>query len=503
MMKRLKKHFDFYPPVFYPAVGIIILFLIVALLFGEPFEENVSQLQEQLFNNFGWLIIGSVNFFLVLLLIFAFGKFGKIRIGGKDAKPEFSFFAWFSMLFTAGMGSGALFFSVAEPVIHFNNPPLPVENNAEAAVNAMKFAYLHHGFHGWSFYLIIGLAVAFFHFNRQGPLTISAAFTPVLRGRSALFWGALIDITAVIATLFGVALSLGIAAQLIANGLNKLFGLADTLALQLTIIITITLRATISVVLGLKRGIRVLSKLNIRLALILMFMMLVLGPTAFIFDSFVQNTGAYLQDLITLGTRTEAGLTGNWQNKWTLFYWVWWIAWAPFVGIFLARISKGRTVRSFIISGLVAPVALLFFWYAVFGGSALHLEMEGIGDLANSVKENPAAGFFTMISQYPLSWINSLAFLILGAIFFTTSSDSASLVNDYLTSGGNTNPPKGQRIFWAVTEGIVAIILLSFGGFGAINGVVTLSGFPFLIVLLIMCYSLYKGLKQEYLNLKG
>ena len=212
----------------------------------------------------------------------------------------------------------------------------------------------------------------------------------------------------------------------------------------------------------------------------------------------MQNSGAYLQDFISLSTYAEAGLNKNWQNKWTLFYWVWWIAWAPFVGIFLAKISKGRTVRQFILSGLIAPVILIFFWYAVFGGSALYLEMEGISNLSRIVKENAASGFFVMLSHYPFPWMTSFAFLLLGTLFFTTSSDSASLVNDYLTSGGNPNPSKGQRIFWAVTEGIVAGILLSFGGFGVINGIVTLTGFPFLIVMFVISYSLYKGLKREY-----
>ncbi len=501
-MFRRKKYFDIHPPVFYPAVLVIVIFVIAALLFSESLEQHLSWIQEQLFTNFGWLIIGSVNFFLVVLLVFAFGKFGKIRIGGKDAKPEFRFFSWFSMLFTAGLGSGILFFSVAEPVSHFNNPPVPVENKAEAAANAMKFTYLHFGLHGWGIYLIVGLAIAFFTFNRKAPLTISATFKPLMGVRSASFFGPLIDTVAVVATLFGVALSLGIATQLMADGLNSLFGIANTLALQLSVIAVITLGATVSVVLGLKKGVRRLSNLNISLALILLGLMLFLGPTVFILDSFVENTGDYLQELAALGSWTEAGLAQSWQNNWTLFYWVWWIAWAPFVGMFIARISKGRTIREFISVGLIAPVILTFFWFAVFGGSALHLEIEGIGELATKVGENPAAGFFEMLRNYPFSWITSLAFLILAAIFFTTSSDSASLVNDYLSSGGKTNPPKGQRIFWAVTEGIIAAILISFGGLGAINGVVTLSGFPFLIILLIMCYSLYKGLREEYRNMK-
>lgn len=497
-MSYLKKYFGFYPPVFFPATGFIILFLISALLYDEVLEKSASWLQEQLFTHVGWFIILSVNFFLVLLFVIALGKFGKIRIGGQEAKPEFSFFAWCSMLFTAGMGSGTLFFSIAEPITHFSNPPLPVTSDAEAASNAIKFAYLHHGFHGWSLYLLIGLSVAFFHFNRKGSLTMSAALVPILRGRFVTFWSSLVNIIAVIATLFGVALSLGIAAELIADGLHNLFGIKNTLQLQLIAIGIITLGSTTSVVLGLKKGIKVLSNFNMRLALLLMFVMLFLGPTSFILDSFVQNTGAYLQDFIFLSSYSEAGVEENWQNQWTLFYWVWWIAWAPFAGIFLAKISKGRTVKQFILGGLIAPVTLAFFWYGVFGGSALHLEMESIGNLSGIVEENAASGFFAMLSHYPFPWMTSFAFLLLGIIFFMTSSDSASLVNDYLTSGGNPNPSKGQRIFWAVTEGIVAAILLSFGGFGVINGIVTLTGFPFLMVMFVMSYSLYKGLKQEY-----
>ena len=502
MITRLKKHFDFHPPVFYPAVIVIVLFVIAALLFGEPLEQHLSRIQEWLFNNFGWFIILSVNVFLILLLVFAFGKFGKIRIGGKDTQPEFSFFAWFSMLFTAGMGSGILFFGVAEPIIHFSNPPIPVESAGEAATNAMQFTYLHFGIHGWAIYLIVGLAIAFFTFNRKTPLTVSATFTPLLAGKSGLFLGSLIDTVAVVATLFGVALSLGVATQLITDGLDSLFGITNTMGLKLTVVIVITSGATVSVVLGLKKGIRKLSSFNTWLAIVLLFTMLFFGPTVFILDSFVENTGVYFQNLISLGTWTETSLSQNWQNNWTLFYWVWWIAWAPFVGIFIARISKGRTIKEFITVGLIAPVVFTFFWFAVFGGSALHLELEGVGVLATKVGENSAVGFFEMIRSYAVPWVVSLAFLILAAIFFTTSSDSASLVNDYLSSGGNTNPPKGQRIFWALTEGFIAAILISFGGLEAINGVVTLSGFPFLIILLLMCYSLYKGLREEHSNLK-
>lgn len=498
-MENKNKYFDFYAPVFYPTVLVIGFFIILSLALPTHFETYLKQLHHQICDNFGSLIMLTVNFFLCFCLFCAFSRFGNIKIGGKNAQVEFSSFAWFAMLFTAGIGSGALFFSVAEPISHYANPPVEVASNTEAAANAMKWALLHHGVHGWAIYTTVGLVLAFFTFNRNLPLTISATFRPLLGKLSEGFLGHLVDIITVTANLFGVSLSLVIATQLLSNGLNQVIGLPDTIAVQLIILSLITIGATVSVILGLKKGVRVLSEINIRLAIVLLLGMLFIGPTVFILDSFVENTGAYLQNFIELSTWTEAYRSQNWQNSWTLFYWIWWMAWAPFVGIFIARISRGRTIREFVVSSVFLPCLAMFIWYAVFGSAALHIELQGIGSLAENVQNNAASGFFTMLTYYPYSQVTSIVFLILAAIFFITSSDSASLVNDMITNGGKLESPKGQRIFWAVTEGVVAAILLSFGGYGVIKGVVTIFGFAFMFVLVGMTWSFYKEL-SKYLN---
>ncbi len=491
------KHFDFYAPVFYPSLLIIVLFIGIAVAIPEQLQSYLKQIHNQICDNFGWLIILVANFFLVFCLYCAFSRIGKVRIGGKNTQAEFSTFAWFAMLFTAGMSSGALFFSVAEPITHFLSPAVGSPSKEAAASQAMVFSMFHRGFHGWAIYLSAGLVLAFFTFNKGLPLTISTTLQPIFKAKSKGILSHLIDISTILANLFGVALALVIAVQLFSDGLNKVFGLPDGLPLQLTTLSLITLGATISVVLGLKKGIQILSSFNLKLAIVLLMALLFVGPTTFILDGFVENMGIYLQDFIQLSTWTEAYLDQSWQNSWTLFYWIWWIAWSPFVGLFLARISKGRTVKEFMLGGLIMPTLAMFLWYSVFGGAALHLELNGIGNLGESVKDNAASGFFTMISYYPFSQALSIAFLVLAAVFFITSSDSASLVNDIISSGGKLESPKAQRIFWAVTEGLVAAILLSFGGYGVINGVVTLFGFVFMFVLLAMCYSVYKSIIKD------
>jgi len=495
-MNHKSRYFDIQPLVFYPALFFIGLFVAVALIGGEQLEQAVKIIHHQICDNFGWAIILSVNVILVGCLILAFGPFGKIRLGGKDAVPEFSFIAWFSMLLTAGLGGGILFFSVAEPISHFTNPPIGTAGSAEAAQNAMLWTFLHFGLHGWSIFAIVGVAVAYFTFNKGLPLTMKSAFTPLLGNKTNGLIGNMIDIATIFANLFGVALTLSTAAQLIANGLYKLFGIADSLGLQLVIVFLLTAAAATSLALGLSKGIKVLSRFNIQLAIVLLLVILLIGPTVFILDSFIQNTGTYFQSIIELGTWTETYQSTKWQNDWTTFYWIWWIAWAPFIGIFIARISKGRTIKEFVLTVMMAPTLLVFFWFSVFGNAALHLEMQTSGILSNSVQENPASGFFEMISYYPLSSITSIGFLLLASTFFITSSDSASLVNDFISSGGKMETPKGQRIFWAVTEGLIAMVLLSFGGLGVINGIVTLVGFLFMWVILGMCWSFFKELNS-------
>ncbi|MDP4712510.1 MAG: BCCT family transporter [Saprospiraceae bacterium] len=498
MSKRLRAYFDIHAPVFYPASLIILFFIGLTLVIGKPMEAVFARLSQEMTSKTGWLFVFGVNFFVVFSLYLALGKFGRIRLGGAEARPDFSLFAWFAMLFSAGMGIGLLFFSVAEPVMHFSNPPLPVSSPNEAVRNAFKFTFLHYGLHAWAIYAVVGLALAFFTFNKHLPLTIRSVFYPLLGDRIYGWPGHITDIVAVVATLFGLATSLGFGVQQVSAGLSHLFGTPDTIGVQVILIVVITLGATASVVLGLDKGVRVLSEFNMRLGLFFLVMMLVIGPTVFLLDGFIQNTGAYLQDMIRLGTWTEAYTGTDWQNNWTVFYWAWWISWSPFVGMFIARVSRGRTIREFVLGVLIVPSLLTFLWMTVFGGSALSLVMDGATVISEAVNQNIATALFVMLEQYPLAEFMSVLGIVLVMSFFVTSSDSGSLVIDSITSGGKLDAPVGQRIFWALSEGAVAGTLLLGGGLAALQTAAVTTGLPFAIILFVMCFSLYKGLQEEW-----
>jgi len=500
--KGIKKYFDIHGPVFWPSGILIVLFIIVTLVVGEPMSKVFDQIQTAISDYAGWFFVLVVNIFLVFMLYLAFSRYGSIRLGGKDARPEFSTGAWFAMLFSAGMGIGILFWSVAEPINHYHNPPTGLPDNADAARNANAFTYLHWGLHAWGIYALVGMALAFFAFNRKLPLTIRSVFYPLLGNRINGPIGNIIDVLAVVATLFGLATSLGLGVQQVSAGLNHLFDLPDTVITQVVLIIIITLMATASVVLGIDKGVKVLSELNIRLAGLFLLFMVLVGPTLFIFDSFIQNVGYYLQNLIRLSFWTESYSQTDWQNGWTVFYWAWWISWSPFVGMFIARISKGRTVKEFVLGVLIVPSLLTFFWLSAFGGSALYLELNGLGNITSAVEENVATALFVMLESFPLSFISSLIGVLLVTSFFVTSSDSGSLVVDSITAGGKLDAPVGQRIFWANAEGAVAAVLLLGGGLAALQTAAITTGLPFAFVLLIMCYSLYQGLQREYAELE-
>jgi choline/glycine/proline betaine transport protein len=491
-----KRLFDIHGPVFYPATIIIVLFIALTLFIGKPMEQVFSTIQTGMSDYTGWFFVLAVNIFVSVAIYLAFSKYRTIRLGGKDAKPEFSTFAWFAMLFSAGMGIGLLFFSVAEPMTHFGTPPVPTDNMAQRAGNAMTYTLLHWGLHAWAIYALVGLSLAFFTYNKGLPLTIRSVFYPLLGDRIYGTFGNVIDVVAVVATLFGLATSLGFGVQQVAAGLNHLFGLPDTIMMQVALIAIITLAATISVVTGLHSGVRILSELNMRLGLVFLILMLIIGPTLTLLDGFIQNTGAYLQSFLAIGTWGETYAQSTWQNDWTLVYWAWWISWSPFVGIFIARVSKGRTVQEFILGVLLVPTLLTFLWFSVFGGSALYLELNGIGNIAVAVEENIATALFVMLEEFPLSFLTSIIGIVLVTSFFVTSSDSGSLVIDSITSGGKLDAPVGQRIFWAVSEGAVAATLLIGGGLAALQTAALTSGLPFTIILLLMCYSLFLGLRE-------
>jgi len=484
--------------VFFTSAIFILISIILTLIFKDSASEFFNSTQENVSKHGGWFYILGVNFFLLFVLYLALSKYGQLKIGGPDAQPEFKKISWFSMLFSAGMGIGLLYFSISEPLTHFSNPPMGGGGNAEAAREAMKYTYLHWGVHIWGIYALVGLSLAYFTYTRGLPLTLRSVFYPFLGDKIYGIWGDLIDIFAVIATLFGLATSLGYGVTQISAGLNYIFDLPDSITSQVLIIAFITLVATVSVVSGIHKGVKFLSEWNIRVAAILLILILILGPTMFIFKSYVQNVGAYIGSFFEISTWTESYSQDNWQMPWTITYWGWWIAWSPFVGMFIARISKGRQVREFILSVLFLPTIVIFFWMTAFGGTAINDALLGETSVLDAVNTNVDISLFVFFENYPFTIVLNLVAIALVASFFVTSSDSGSLVIDSLTSGGKIDAPKGQRVFWAVTEGAIAAVLLIGGGLEALQTASIVSALPFTIILFIMCYSLYLGLKEDH-----
>jgi len=493
---------NIHPVVFGLSILIILGFITFTLLNLHQMGKIFNDIQSTIAHKAGWFYILSVNIFLGFLIYLIFSRYGKIRIGGADVKPEFTYLSWFSMLFSAGMGIGLVFYSVAEPIFHYISPPFGTGYSIDSAKLAMQFTFFHWGFHAWGIYAVVALALAFFAYNRGLPLTIRSAFYPLLGEKIYGPIGNGIDITAAVATLFGLTTSLGLGVKQINAGLYHLFGIPENNSIQILLISSITALATISVVLGLKKGIKRLSELNMGIALILMIFVFFCGPTIYLLNGFLQNIGQYASQIIEMSFWTEVYEQSNWQKNWTIFYWAWWIAWSPFVGMFIARISIGRTIREFLLSVLLVPSLLTFIWLTIFGNTALYQEMVLEYSIVDAVNENIAVALFVMLNNLPLSFITSLFGVLLIITFFVTSSDSASLVIDIITSGGNTNPPTIQRIFWAVTEGLVAIVLLVGGGLVALQTASIITGLFFAVILLFMCLSLLKGLKEESINLK-
>jgi choline/glycine/proline betaine transport protein len=493
-----KKYFDIHPPVFWPAAILLAIFIAITLIVGDPMEKVFQSVQDWISGNFGWFLVLAVNFYLFFALYFAFSKYGTIRLGGRNAVPEFSRGAWFAMLFSAGMGIGILFWSVAEPLFHFSDPPLDNGETIQAAQEAMKTTFLHWGLHAWAIYTLVGLALAFFSFNRNMPLAFRSIFYPML-GEKVYKWpGDVIDVLAVLATLFGLATSLGLGVKQVSAGFNHLFSSPDTLTTRVLLIVGITGAATISVVSGLNQGVKKLSEMNINLGAILLVFILILGPTVFILDSYAQNIGNYLSGFFDKSFWTESYRQTNWQNQWTIFYWSWWISWSPFVGMFIARISRGRTVQEYVLSVLIVPTLLTFLWITAFGGSAIFLELNGASDLISAVQDNVATSIYHLFENFPLAEVTNFAAIVLVISFFVTSSDSGSLVVDAFTSGGKLKSPVTQRVFWASMEGAVAAILLIGGGLKALQTAAITTGLPFAVILIIMAVSLRKGLQKEH-----
>ena len=401
------------------------------------------------------------------------------------------------MMFSAGMGIGLVFWSIAEPIKHYKDPPIAGSQMFAPIDQAVAITYFHWGLHAWAIYMVVGLSLAYFSFRKAMPLTIRSCFYPLLGRKIYGRWGHCIDTFAVVGTMFGVAASLGLGAMQVNSGLNFLGDCPETKMTQIILIALITACATTSVVLGLEKGISRLSHFNIWLSVILVSFVFFLGPTSFILQTFGQGLKDYLSNIVYFSYWSEWVATPDWQATWTIFYWGWWIAWAPFVGMFIARISKGRTIREFILGGLFAPVLVTFIWLSVFGGTALYLETIEGTPISAAVSENVSTALFKTLAHLPLDKVTAALSTLVIVTFFVTSSDSGSLVIDILTAGGDQDPPKNQRVFWAVTEGVIASVLVLAGGLKALQTAAIASGFPFALIMIGMCFALFKELKRE------
>ncbi|MGQ7260520.1 BCCT family transporter [Vreelandella sp. V005] len=505
--------FDIHNRVFVVSALASAIFIVLTLLFPEQAGSTFQSIVSFSTGTLDWYFMILVDFFILFCLALVVLPYGSVRLGGADARPDHSYLSWFAMLFTAGIGIGLLFFGVLEPVYHANvSLPLGVESPfgadgelnpaaiADASALGLAGTYLHWGIHGWAVYVIMALALGIFTYNKGLPFSIRSAFFPILGERVWGWWGHVIDILAVFSTLFGLATSLGLGAQQANAGMNFVFGLEVSTLTQVIVIILVTAVALVSVWRGLEGGLKKLSEINMILAVLFFFFVLFAGPTLLALTGFWSGLTTYVTDFIPLsapfGRDDDA-----YRQSWTIFYWAWWISWAPFVGMFIARVSRGRTVREFVLCVLLVPSLFIFIWMGVFGSTALEqLYADPAGSLVKEyVIDNyrPELSLFGMLNELPLTGLMSTLGIVLALIFFVTSSDSGSLVIDTITAGGKIDAPRPQRMFWAVVEGLIAIVLLIGGGLTALQAGVTATAIPFSIVMLLMCYSIIKALNGE------
>ncbi|MGB7755436.1 MAG: BCCT family transporter [Salinisphaera sp.] len=510
-MSQIKTYLNTHtnPPVFLISGAMLILFVALASIFPQGFSSVANTIQHFIVTYFGWLYILAMTLFVVFVLFIAFSRFGNLRLGPDDSKPDFDTWSWISMMFTAGMGIGLVYYAVSEPLLHYKNPPVVDGQTPAAAESAMNYTFFHWGLHPWAMYIVLGLSLGYFAYRRGLPLKPAAAFYPFIGDRIYGPIGHFIDILAVFGTLFGLATSIGLGASEISAGLGQLFGFSDGLGTQLIVILAVEAVAITSVMLGVDAGIRRLSVINMWLAIGLALFVFAVGPTLYILNSLPTDTGFYLQHLVQTSLNVFTDKQGkNFQDSWTLFYWGWWISWSPFVGMFIARISYGYTIRQFILGTLLIPTGASIVWFVIFGRTALKYVMGSGGDQA-LMHANSANAIFVLMDQLPVAgWIAIIASalaIVVVTLFFATSSDSGSLVVDILTNGGDPNPIWQQRLFWAIMEGAVAAVLLVAGTLGGGNPLSALqmaavtSGLPFCVILVIMCFALYKALNEETL----
>ncbi|RAR61568.1 choline/glycine/proline betaine transport protein [Onishia taeanensis] len=502
MLERLQRRLglQIIPGVFFTSAGVAALFVALAVPFDQAVADSFGLLTGWVARNLGWFYILAVSSLLIFLLGLAVSRYGNIRLGADDSRPDYSNLTWFTMLFAAGIGTILMFWGVAEPISHFAHPPFDgvAPGSERAASDAMTIALYHFGLHTWTIFALPGLAIGYFAYRHNLPMRISSLFYPILGERAFGPWGGAVDVIAVLGTLFGVATSLGLGTLQLNSGLNYLLGVPSSGLVQVILIAVITSIAATSVALGLDKGVRRLSQLNIVLAMILLAFVLGVGPTVFIAEGMVQSVGDYLDALPRLAFWTETFKDTDWQRQWTLFYWAWTISWAPYVGIFIARISRGRTIREFVGGVLFAPTAFTLVWFGIFGLSAIQVEMNGQIALAEQVQQDPSVAIFAFLESLPLANVASALSVVIIVIFFTTSSDSASLVIDMLTRRDDQRSLVRQRIFWAAAQGVIASTLLLAGGLDALQNVITSLGLPFCILLIFMAVALFRALRADY-----
>ncbi|WP_329284652.1 BCCT family transporter [Streptomyces sp. NBC_00691] len=472
-----------------------------AALGEDSFDHASSSALRWVLDNFAWLFVVAADTFLVLCVVIALSRFGRIRLGADDSEPEFTNVAWIAMMFSAGMGIGLMFYGVGEPLTHFLAPPpatgVPA-GTGPAARTALEYSFFHWTLTPWAIYGIAGLALAYAGFRKGRGNRLSSAFVPLIGSRRADSWqGKAIDLLAVFATVFGTATSLGLGALQVSEGLNLTMGVENSTATQLIVIVSLSGAFVLSAFSGLHKGVKWLSTINIVLAGCLMLFVFLLGPTVYILDTIPASVGGYLHELLPMASRTGAFTDRKWLGAWTIFYWAWWLSWAPFVGTFIARISRGRTIREFLVGVLLVPSGATVVWFCVMGGTAIRLESTGAADLATTMKDGAEASLFAMLEALPIGTVTSVVAMLLVMTYFITSADSASLVMGSLTSRGSLNPPTWLVVSWGVLMAAVAAVLLVVGGLSSLQTATILVALPFVVVMLVLCWALLRELRED------
>ncbi len=487
------------------AKGMVVAFLVFTIMNVDYAGGVYADIKNWIQTTLNWYYVSLISVFFFLSIWLTTGKMGSLRLGADDERPAFSFFSWFAMLFGAGMGIAMLFWSIAEPIFHFQGNPFMTmagveAGSAEAAQIAMRISFFHWGFHGWAIYGIAGLAMAYFAFRKGLPLTIRSALYPILGDKIYGPTGHAVDLLGVFATIFGVATSLGLGVSQMNAGLNYLFGMEISVINQVILIAVISVAATFSAVSGVAKGIRILSELNIKLTAILFLFFLFAGPTVFLLGFYVTSVGDYLWNMIPMGFWTDPNPESQWQGWWTVFYWGWYISWAPFVGMFIARISRGRTVREFLLGVILVPCLVSFLWLSLFGGTALHMELYGDGGIVSAVNDNLTTALYVTLEALSIEWATwamaALATLMI-LTWFVTSADSGTLVICTLLSMGSENPPHKFRIIWGLGVGAVAAVLLLAGGLKALQAASIAAALPFSIVMIMMIIGLLSSMLTD------